>query len=94
VKAYERATIDAVQSGRRDALIGALALNPLVDHPDRAAVDRGRVGRVRLSPVRVAFDDGRTAQSARRRCVHRRNRGTMARHGKHRQVGGDDALGE
>jgi 6-phospho-beta-glucosidase len=30
VKAYERATIGAVHAGTRDALIGALALNPLV----------------------------------------------------------------
>jgi alpha-galactosidase/6-phospho-beta-glucosidase family protein len=30
VKAYERATIDATFSGSRDALVDALALNPLV----------------------------------------------------------------
>ncbi|HVG85050.1 MAG TPA: hypothetical protein VM820_11040 [Vicinamibacterales bacterium] len=35
VKAFERATIDAVRAGTREALVDALALNPLV--PDRAA---------------------------------------------------------
>lgn len=35
VKAFERATIAAVRTGRRDALVDALALNPLV--PTRAA---------------------------------------------------------
>jgi 6-phospho-beta-glucosidase len=35
VKAFERATIDAVRAGTRDALVAALALNPLV--PTRAA---------------------------------------------------------
>jgi 6-phospho-beta-glucosidase len=35
VKAFERATIDAVRAGSRNALVDALALNPLV--PTRAA---------------------------------------------------------
>jgi 6-phospho-beta-glucosidase len=35
VKAFERATIDAVRTGTREALVDALALNPLV--PTRAA---------------------------------------------------------
>ena len=35
VKAFERATIAAVRAGTREALVDALALNPLV--PDRAA---------------------------------------------------------
>jgi 6-phospho-beta-glucosidase len=38
VKAFERATIDAVRTGTREALVGALALNPLV--PTHAAAAR------------------------------------------------------
>ena len=37
VKAFERATIVAVRAGTRDALVGALALNPLV--PSRATAE-------------------------------------------------------
>jgi 6-phospho-beta-glucosidase len=38
VKAFERATIDAVRTGTREALVDALALNPLV--PTHAAAAR------------------------------------------------------
>ena len=38
VKAFERATIAAVRAGTREALVGALALNPLV--PTHAAAAR------------------------------------------------------
>jgi 6-phospho-beta-glucosidase len=38
VKSYERATIEAVRTGRREALVDALALNPLV--PTRATAAR------------------------------------------------------
>jgi len=45
VKAFERATIAAVRTGSRDALVDALALNPLV--PTRAAAE-SLVGALRL----------------------------------------------
>jgi 6-phospho-beta-glucosidase len=45
VKAYERATIDAVSIGTREALVDALALNPLV--PTRTNAE-ALVGSLRL----------------------------------------------
>ena len=36
VKAYERATVNAALTGSRDALVAALALNPLVPSREKA----------------------------------------------------------